>query len=797
MNLRELLGKQLLFFDGAMGTMLQQAGLPQGALPECWNHERPEVVLDIHRQYLAAGCHILKTNTFGANALKLRETSYSVEEIIRQGVSLAKQAVAKSGRDGCFVALDIGPSGKLLAPLGDLSFDAAYDLFAEMAAAGETAGADAVLIETMGDTYEVKAAVLAVKEQTSLPVIVTMIFDEHGKLLTGGDIPTVVALLEGLGVDALGVNCGLGPDQMGGLLEQLLACSSLPIAMNPNAGLPHSVDGRTVFDVEPADFAVAMQALAEKGAWLIGGCCGTTPAHLAAMIAACRNVTPPSVKRNDYTVVSSYAKAVRLGERPVIIGERINPTGKSRFKQALRDGDIEYILREGITQQDNGAHILDVNVGLPEIDEVDCIRRVVRELQGVTNLPLQIDTSDPMAMEQALRLYNGKAMINSVNGKQESMEAVFPLVQKYGGVVVALALDEDGIPPTAEGRLRVAQKIVETAAAYGIDKKDIVVDALTLTVSAEPDAAAVTLESLRLIRERLGVYTVLGVSNVSFGLPQREIINAAFFTMALQNGLDAAIINPNTAAMMKSYDAYCALMGFDDQCAEYIAQYGAQQPTASPAAALLPTQMGLHEAIIRGLKERAFAAAEERVSLREPLAVINEELIPALDEVGKGFEKGTVFLPQLLMSAEAAKAAFAAVKAQLSRAGTAPVSREPVILATVKGDIHDIGKNIVRVLLENYGYRVLDLGKDVDPHIIVDTAVAEDIRLVGLSALMTTTVSSMEETIRLLRAAKPDCKVVVGGAVLTPEYADMIDADYYAKDAMATVHYAQQLFGYE
>lgn len=794
MNLRELLGKQLLFFDGAMGTMLQQAGLPGGILPETWNIERPEVVRDIHRQYLAAGCQILKANTFGANALKLRETPYRVEQLIRQGIALARKAIIESGRNDCFVALDIGPSGKLLEPLGDLSFEAAYALFAEMAVAGEAAGADAVLIETMGDTYEVKAAVLAAKENTSLPVMVTMIFDERGKLLTGGDIPAVVALLEGLGVDAIGVNCGLGPEQMAGLLEELLACCSLPIALNPNAGLPHSVDGRTVFDVEPEAFAGAMRALAEKGAWLVGGCCGTTPAHLAAMIAACRGLTPPAVQQKDFTVVSSYARAVRLGEAPVIIGERINPTGKARFKQALREGDIGYILQEGVTQQDNGAHILDVNVGLPEIDEVDCICRVVRELQGVTELPLQLDTSDPVAMEQALRLYNGKAMVNSVNGKQESMEAVFPLVRKYGGVVVALTLDENGIPPTAEGRLRVAEKIVRTAASYGIAKKDIVVDALTLTVSAEPDAAAVTLESLRLIRKQLGVCTVLGVSNVSFGLPQREIVNAAFFTMALQSGLDAAIINPNAAAMMKSYDAYCALMGYDDQCAAYIARY-AVQPAMAPAAE--QAAPGLREAIARGLRERAFAAAEDRLAEREPLAVINEELIPALDEVGRGFEQGTVFLPQLLMSAEAAKVAFDAVKQQISRSGNAPVSREPVILATVKGDIHDIGKNIVRVLLENYGYRVLDLGKDVDPQKIVDTAVAENIRLVGLSALMTTTVSSMEETIRLLRAAKPDCRVVVGGAVLTPEYAEMIGADFYAKDAMATVHYAQQLFGYE
>ncbi len=791
-GLWEKWGNQLVIFDGAMGTMLQQAGLPQGAMPESWNMEYPDVIGSIHRAYLEAGCDVVTANTFGANPQKCEGARYSASDLVEQGVRLAAEAVAKSGRMAK-VALDIGPTGRLLEPLGDLPFETAYTLFAEMAKAGEAAGADLVLIETMNDPYELKAAVLAAKENTSLPVIATMIFDSRGRLLTGGDVSAAVALLEGLRVDALGVNCGMGPEQMKGLLEEMLACSSLPVVMNPNAGLPHCVDGCTIFDTDPEAFARTMEELARMGAWGIGGCCGTTPDHIAAVSRHCSGIRPQPIQPKNRTVVSSYGRAVTI-DGPVIIGERINPTGKSRFKQALREGNIEYVLREGIAQQEAGAHILDVNVGLPEIDETAWMTQTVRELQAILDLPLQIDTADSGTLEAAMRIYNGKPLVNSVNGKKASMEAVFPLVRKYGGVVVALTLDENGIPATAEGRLEVARHIVETAAAYGIDKKDILVDVLTMAVSADPDAAKVTLDALRMVREKLGVHTVLGVSNVSFGLPQRETVNTAFYTLALQNGLDAAILNPCSSGMKRAYLAYRVLAGQDEQCAAYIAGC-AETPAAASPALTGQQALGLHEAIVKGLKEQAFTSAKQLAETREPLTVIDGELVPALDEVGRGYEQGTLFLPQLLMSAEAAGAAFEALRARMEASGQTTEKKGRVLLATVKGDIHDIGKNIVRALLENYGYEVVDLGKDVDPALIVDTVREQQIPLVGLSALMTTTVSSMAETIRLLRQSGLSCKVVVGGAVLTQEYADQIGADCYSPDAMATVRYAKEVFG--
>lgn len=792
MNILENIGERLYFFDGAMGTLLQANGLGAGELPEPWNLTHPDVILNIHRQYLDAGCDILKTNTFGANAVKLSEHGCSVKEVVTEGVRIAKRAIAESGRKA-FVAMDIGPTGKLLEPLGDLSFEKACEAFCEAASAGEQAGADLILIETMSDTYETKAALLAAKESTKLPVFVTMIFDEQGKLLTGGDISAAVAMLEGLGADGIGFNCGLGTKQMLKLLPKLKECCSVPMVINPNAGLPRSENGQTVFDVAPDEFAADMAELAREGAWVIGGCCGTTPAHIDAMVRTCKDIQPLPLEMKNLTVVSSYAGSVTFSKKPVLIGERINPTGKKRFKQALRENDMDYILREGITQQQNGAHILDVNVGLPEIDEVDMMYRTVRELQSVVDLPLQIDTSNPEAMEQAMRICNGKPLINSVNGKRESMESIFPLVKKYGGVVIALTLDENGIPSDAEGRLAVAEKIMNTAAQYGIEKKDIIVDPLAMTISAGQEAAAVTLKALRLIREKLGLHTSLGVSNISFGLPQRENINAAFFTMAMQNGLSAAIINPNSQAMMTAYYSYCALSGADEQCMDYIAHYA--QTDAVPASAASENVITLSQAIIKGLKESAHTAAQELLKAKPPLTVINEEMVPALDKVGQQFEKGTLFLPQLLMSAEAAKSAFEVIRVHLDNTGEKQVKKDKIILATVKGDIHDIGKNIVKVLLENYSYDVIDLGRDVDPQKIVDTVLTEHVKLVGLSALMTTTVSNMEITIQELRKAAPHCKVMVGGAVLTKEYAEMIGADFYAKDAMGSVHYSQLLLG--
>ena len=795
--LRERLGKELLFFDGGTGTLLQERGLAPGELPESWNISRREEMIDIHRQYFAAGSDIVLTNTFGANALKYHDDGCNLETVIQAAVENVKTAASlEVGNEReVYTALDMGPTGRLLKPMGDLSFEDAYAAFREAAAAGERAGADLIHIETMSDTYEVKAAVLAAKENTSLPVFATMIFDEKGKLLTGGDVPSVVALLEGLRVDALGINCGMGPAQMIPILEEILQYTSLPVIVKPNAGLPKQKDGEVFYDVEPEEFAAYMEEIVRKGAALVGGCCGTTPGHIQKMIERVRE-SKAFEERNlpvpkEAAIVSSYGKAVILGEKPVIIGERINPTGKKRFKQALKDRDLDYILTEGVNQQDGGAHILDVNVGLPDIDETEMMKEVVTELQSVTSLPLQIDTVDLGAMEAAMRIYNGKPMINSVNGKREIMDGVFPLIQKYGGVVVGLTLDENGIPATAQGRVEIAGKIIREAARYGIPKKDIVIDVLAMTISSDPAGARTTLEALEGVRQAYGVCTVLGVSNISFGLPARPVINANFFTMALQKGLSAGIINPLSQDMMRSYHAYCALMEYDKNCEEYIRVYGNQSP-AVPVKT--EERLSLKEAIEKGLKEEAHRGALRLLKEKAPLDIINEEMIPALDEVGKGFEKGTLFLPQLLMSADAAKIAFAVLKEQMPENTDGDQKKEKVILATVKGDIHDIGKNIVKVLLENYGFHVIDLGKDVPPEQVAETAVKEDVRLVGLSALMTTTVVSMEETIQLLRREKPDCKVMVGGAVLNQEYADMIGADFYGRDAMQSVYYTQNLF---
>ena len=805
MNIRERLGKELLFLDGGMGTLLQAEGLAPGELPETWNIEHPEKVEAIHRRYYEAGSDVVLANTFGANVCKFHDDRYTVEEVIRAGIANAKRAGEQIGKE-TYVALDMGPTGKLLKPMGDLDFDDAYEAFAEAVRYGEKYGADLIHIETMSDTYEVKAAILAAKENSSLPVFVTMIFDERGKLLTGGDVPSVVAMLEGLRVDALGLNCGLGPKQMLPILSDLRRYTSLPIIVKPNAGLPKQKNGETYYDVEPDEFARIMQEVVKEGACVIGGCCGTTPEHIKKLVEECKDLPLREIEKKHDTIVSSYGQAVILDDMPRIIGERINPTGKKKFKVALKNEDMDYILKEAITQQDKGAHILDVNVGLPDIDEVAMMEKVVKELQSVTSLPLQIDTVDGKAMERAMRIYNGKPMINSVNGKQVSMDEVFPLIRKYGGVVVGLTIDEEGIPKDAEGRVRVAGKIINEAAKYGIDKKDIVIDVLTMTISSEKDGAKVTLEALKRVREEFGVRTVLGVSNISFGLPRRPIVNSYFYAMAMQNGLTAGIINPSSEDMMKAYRSYNALMGFDENCTNYISTYAGTTETvtvqASQAAAAAGNapkaagvEMTLKYAIERGLKEEAHHITRDLIGTREPLDIIQEELIPALNVVGEGFEKGTVFLPQLLMSADAAKIAFAVIKDVLASSGQEEEKKEKIILATVKGDIHDIGKNIVKVLLENYGFDVIDLGKDVPPEAIVEKAVEENVTLVGLSALMTTTVVSMEETIKLLREKKPDCKVMVGGAVLNQDYADMIGADFYGKDAMQSVHYAQKFFG--
>lgn len=799
MSILNELGKRILFFDGGMGTLLQEAGLMPGELPELWNINNPEPVINIHKEYVMAGADIILANTFGANRLKFQD---NLEEIIKAGVTNARKAVELTGKKA-YVALDMGPTGKLLKPMGTLDFEEAVSVFGEVARIGEAAGADLILIETMSDTYELKAAVLGAKENSSLPVMATVIFDEKHKMLTGASPANVVALLEGLSVDAIGMNCGLGPSMMKEIFEEMVKYSSTPLIINPNAGLPRSVEGRTVFDVSPEQFAEEMYEIVQNGAWLAGGCCGTTPAHIRALVDKCSRIEPKPLTDKNYTLVSSGSVVVELGDAPVIIGERINPTGKSKFKQALRDRNMGYILEEGVKQADSGAHILDVNVGLPEIDEPAMMQDTVYELQSILPLPLQIDTTNAEAMEKALRIYNGKAMVNSVNGKQEVMDEIFPIVKKYGGVVVGLTLDENGIPDTVEGRLVIADKIYETAASYGIKAKDIVIDALTMTMSTNDEAAKVTLGTVAEIKKR-GGRTVLGVSNISFGLPQREIINAAFYTMAMQAGLSAGIINPNSAMMMQSYDTFRVLAGFDSQCVSYVEKYASMnivpmqvQNVKDAIQNTNLTQTGeisLSDCIIKGLKERAGQATENALQTMSAMEIINDVLVPSLDVVGKGFEKGTVFLPQLLMSAEAAKAGFDVIKDFVQKSGTVQEKKATIVIATVKGDIHDIGKNIVKVLLENYGYEVIDLGKDVTPEQVVDAVKENNVRLVALSALMTTTVVSMEETIKLLRQEVPECRIMVGGAVLTQEYADMINADFYGKDAMQAVYFAEKMF---
>lgn len=808
MNFLDALRKQLLFFDGAMGTQLQERGLQPGEIPETWNIEKPQVIQDVYTSYLEAGAHVTKANTFGVNRYKLAGTSYTVPALVRTGLTLARQAQqayrarhAEEARP-LFVALDIGSLGKLLQPLGTLSFDEAYEAFAEIVQAGSGL-CDLILIETMNDPYEMKAALLAAKEHSTLPVVVSMVIDEKGKLLTGGSIPAAVCMLEGMGADCIGMNCALGPKQMLRFMPELTGCCSKPILIMPNAGMPELEGERTVYRVSPEAFASDQLAMVHAGAQALGGCCGTTPQHIQSMTSACRGAERQAVVDHALTMVSSYGQHVAIGHRPVIIGERINPTGKKKLKKALVEKRYDYILEEAYRQQEQGAQILDVNVGLPELDEAEVMDEVMRDIQSISKLPLQIDTSDPVTMERALRHYNGKAMINSVSGKQQVMDQIFPLVKKYGGVVVGLTLDDSGIPETAEGRVAIARRIIEEAARYGIAKKDIVIDTLTMTMSTGVDQGKVTLEALRRVHEELGVGTVLGVSNISFGLPNRDLINASFLTMALDRGLSAPIMNPGAHAMRQAFDVYLTLQGYDANCQSYIEKYSAPMTAAqtvkeASAAAkanerLEEQESALARAVIKGMSESASRLTADMLQSREPLSIVDEELVPALDTVGKAFETGRMFLPQLLMSAQAAQAAFAQIKEALKRRGGGK-SKGKIVLATVKGDIHDIGKNIVGVLLENYGFEVLDLGKNVEPALIVETARREGVKLVGLSALMTTTVPFMQQTIELLKKELPACKVMVGGAVLTQAYADQMGADFYGKDAMQSVRYANQLF---
>ncbi|MGB4465909.1 MAG: homocysteine S-methyltransferase family protein [Eubacteriales bacterium] len=805
MNLIELIGHKPVFFCGAMGTMLQSRGLGAGLSSDAWTLTHPEEVYAVHKAYLDAGCDMIKTNTFSTNRLRRRDYAKAV----RAACEIARRAAADTGGDRA-VCLDIGPTGRLLAPMGDLSFEEAVSVFADVIVAGREF-CDAILIETMSDLYEIKAAVIAAKENCSLPIFVTMTIDENGRLLTGADIPTAVAVLEGLGVAALGLNCGLGPLEMEKHIPALLEFASVPVIVNPNAGMPHDAGGKAVYSITPDVFAASVKRMMSAGVAVAGGCCGTTPKFISQTVAACRDIklTPPTPK-ND-TVVTSYSRRVVIGgdSGTVIIGERINPTGKPKLKAALRAGDYSTITKIALEERDAGAHILDVNAGLPDIDETAALTATIQEIQATLDLPLQLDSANADALTAAMRIYNGKPLVNSVSGRRDVMDAIFPLVKKYGGVVVGLTLDENGIPDTAEGRAEIAGRIIKTAAEYGIDKKDIIIDTLTMAVAADPASAAVTLDALSLVRERYGVPTVLGVSNVSFGLPTRDTVNAAFFTLAMEHGLSAAIINPQSDNMLGAYYAYRLLHALDPGAAAYTAFAAAHPATQTqPTSTVKPqeivsqpvtapkSQKTLKDAIINGLIADAGALAANAVMSMSAMEVINGEIIPALEEVGRGFESNRIFLPQLMRSADAAKAAFDTIKAAIAKnEDSNGKSGGVIVLATVRGDIHDIGKNIVRVLLESHGYDVVDLGRDVPAEDIVATIKRTGARLAGLSALTTATVESMEKTIAEIKKAAPGCLVMVGGAVLTETAAQKIGADFYGADATDAVRIASDVYG--
>ena len=797
MDFRELLnapGPVLL--DGGMGTMLQARGLKLGEYPELAALEHPDWLLDIHRAYVAAGSQILCANTFGANREKLRRTGRTVEEVIPPSIALARQAAG--GR--ALVALDLGPIGQLLEPTGSLDFETAVDIFAQEVRAARDAGADLVMVETMTDLQECRAALLAVKENSDLPVMVSLTYEERGRTFLGHSPAAAALTLEGMGADAIGVNCSLGPREMPPLVEELTRWTTLPISVKPNAGLPDP--GGAGYDITAEEFADAMAALTQLGVKCYGGCCGTTPDYIAKLAQALEGRTIRAIPRSVPAAVCCPTGVVPI-DRVRVIGERINPTGKKRMKEALRLGDVDFMLGQALEQLQAGADILDVNVGLPEIDEGAMMERVVKALQGVADAPLQLDSTRPEVLERALRVYCGKAIVNSVNGDEESWSAILPLVKKYGAAVVGLTLDKNGIPHSTQARLDIARRILDAALSYGIRREDVYIDCLTLTVSAEQEGAAQTLEALERVHRELGLKTVLGVSNISFGLPARPLINQNFLTMAMTKGLDLPILNPNVDTMMAAVRSYHLLMNIDREARDFIAAYGGAAVTTSiegpretqPAAAQAG-QKDLGAVVAAGLRGEAAAATRALLEQKDPMEIVDQVLIPALDQVGADFEAGRVFLPQLIQSAGAAQAAFEVIRAQMpARPEGEQGDKGPIVLATVKGDIHDIGKNIVKVLLENYGYTVIDLGKDVDPEAVVTAARERGAPLVGLSALMTTTLPSMEETIARLRAAGLPCKVVVGGAVLTAEYAQKIGADFYARDAKQSVDVARQVIG--
>nr|WP_207669677.1 homocysteine S-methyltransferase family protein [Marinisporobacter balticus] len=783
---KKIIDNKFIFFDGAMGTMLQQAGLPIGDLPESYNILHPEIVYDIHKKYIDAGADIITTNTFGANTLKLKNSSYDVEQIIRNAVSIAKKAACEK-----LVALDIGPIGQLLEPIGTLSFDESYEVFKEQVTVGAASGADLILIETLSDLYEAKAAILAAKENCNLPVFCTLTFQQNGRTLTGTDPLTMVHVLEGLGVDALGVNCSLGPKEIRPLVDKITNYASVPVMIQPNAGLPRSKNGETVFDLTPEEFSREIRTMAQSGVSIIGGCCGTNPDFIKATKAAFKSLSPVKITPQKLTTACSSTKTIIIGQEPKIIGERINPTGKKKLKAALKENDLDYVLSEAIRQKEAGAHILDVNIGLPELNEKEIMIKVIKEIQGIIDIPLQIDSPNGDVIEAGVRIYNGKPMINSVNGKIESMKTILPIAKKYGACVIGLTLDEKGIPNTAEERVKIAGKIIDTAVSYGIPKENILIDCLVLTASAQQKEVMETLKAIQLVKEKYGVKTVLGVSNVSFGLPQRKLLNRTFLAMALAFGLDAPITDPLLESNMEAFHTFNVLSNHDEGSEKYIATYkNDNQKEISPN---IEIHKNLKQIIIDGIKSDASKKTKELLTAMDPLEIVNTYLIPALDFVGDQYEKEELFLPQLIRSAETVKASFEVIQSYLLKNGKGSLSNGKIILATVQGDIHDIGKNIVKVLLENYGFYVVDLGKDVPIQTVVEKAKEHNIKLIGLSALMTTTVKNMEETIKALRENHIDCKIFVGGAVLTKSYADMIGADFYAKDARESVAIAQKI----
>lgn len=797
MNFNEYMKENIVIFDGAMGTMLQKKGLRLGEIPETLNITQRDKIIGIHKEYLYAGAHVITSNTFGANEHKLSKTGYSVEEVVDSAISLANEAKNSMGMTNLFVALDIGPIGELVEPMGTLLFDDAYEIFKRQIIQGVKSGADLILIETMTDLYELKAAVLAAKENSNLPVIATMSFEKDHRTFTGCLPSSMAITLDGLGVDGLGINCSLGPSEIYPIVEDLLKWTDVPILVQANAGLPVIRNGETCYDVKEEEFALEVERFAKLGVRMVGGCCGTTPSYIESIQKKIKGLSPVNVVKKDFSALCSPSKTVVI-EGVKVIGERINPTGKKLFKEALRNNDIDYILKQGISQVEAGAHILDVNVGLPEINEPEMMVNVIKKLQAVTSVPLQIDSSDTAAVEAGLRYCNGKPIVNSVNGEDRVLDRILPLVKKYGAAVVGLTLDDRGIPNNAHDRYKIAEKIVKKAASYGIKKEDVYIDTLTLTCSAQQKEVIETIKTLKLVKDNLGVKTVLGVSNISFGMPEREIINETFLSIAMSAGLDLPIINPNDKSMMDKISAFNVLYNYDVGAKEFIAKYAAKKSDDKDKDIKITkkeSQLGLIDIVIKGLKDNASAAVKELIKTMDELQIVNDYLIPALDIVGDEYEKGIIFLPQLIQSAETVKCAFDVLKENLKKNESATIVKGKIILATVKGDIHDIGKNIVKVILENYNYDIIDLGKDVPVEKVLEEAKKHDeLIIVGLSALMTTTIKSMEETINELHENNINCKIVVGGAVLTPEYAKKIGADYYAKDAKEAVEIAKIVF---